>query len=346
MTRKFAAVVLLLGCAPGCEYDARITVNPPDWAADPANAVQVVAVQPETCAPGDPLRVAFTLGDDRDDAIVPGVDLELTDGTVTITEAEVAGALADVTLTPVAGGSPTVEGEVALDGVAWVPAESGALALAVEASSSAAAADPGDQRLLAADAVARAYLVDPTRRLAVWALADGEADERLTPTADVIAATEAIDGIAFAQGGDAPLLDGAVAAAAGVRTISTAGGSILLIGGPLDDRGSSATASAAGATLAAQPPVALSVVAVVDDPVWRDLACRSGGGYAQAADPSGLSGASSGMVRATIGRWQGRAARAIGDGLPAGSYRLDGTLRITIGGDTRSVPLSAVIDLD
>lgn len=342
-----AAVILLLGC--GCEYDARITVNPPDWAADPTGAVQVVAVDREGCVPGGALRVAFTLGDDRDDAIVPGAQVELSDGTVTVTVAVDEGAIEatlDFTLTPLAGGAGGAETDVALGGMVWVPGTPDALALVVEASSAAAAADPGGERLLAADGVARAYLIDPARRLAVLALALGAVDERLTPTGDVAAATEAIGGIAFSQGGDAPIFDGVSAATASVRTISQAGGNVLLLAGPLEERGSTADADAVVATLAADPPVALSVVALTDDPVWRDLACRSGGGFTQAADATALPGAARGVVRAAAGRWRGTATRAIGAGLAPGSYRLDGTLRITIGGDSRAVPLSAVIELE
>src|SRR5262245_56553584 len=133
--RKPTAVLLFIGCGwlgpaalaglAGCEYDARITVNPPDWAADPANAVQLVAVQPDGCLPSGLVTVAFPLGDDRDEAVVPGVELELTDGTVTVGESAVSADLIDVTLTPTAGGTSTPEGEFPLGGVAWRPGDPG-----------------------------------------------------------------------------------------------------------------------------------------------------------------------------------------------------------------------------
>jgi hypothetical protein len=333
-----AGRVALLLLATACEYDARISVNPPDWAE-----ARVIGVEPVDCVPGGAWRIGFVLVDDRDDPIVDGSSVELASGEQVVAGAATLSArISGVELTPVAGGDPAQVPEAALGSIAWRASDDAALVVVVEASSQAAAADPGDERFRAADGAARRFLAEPSRRLAVYSLAGGGVDERLPATTDVALAADAIGAIALVQGGDAPLWDGAIAAGETARAASPGGGAVLLVGAALVDRGSIADADDAIAALAGTP---VRAVALVDDPAWRGLACASGGWFLAVPAPEHLPGAAAAMVHASAGSWTGTAAIPVDESLPAGAHRLTGTLHVTLGSDERAVPLDVTIDV-
>ncbi len=345
---RFAAtgfVGITLGAALGllgaCEYDARISLNPPNWAAEPASAVRAVGA----CAAAEQISLAFALVDDRGAPVVAGGELELATGdSVVVGPAVLTVALASATLTPAAGGDITTLAAGAVAAPSFASAAGRLLAVVVEASSRSAEEDPDDERVRAAELAARDHLRVEGNRVAVYALTRGVLDARLPFSSAPDAVASAIAAVAGVEGGDASVFDAVVGISADVRAASTTGGAILFVGTSLVERGSQTTLDDARATLAAAPPVQLFAVGFAVDTSVRSLACASSGG-ARAAEAAAVAHAALDLAAAVSGVFVVRVPRPAG--LAAGAWRFAGELEVGLASsERRTIPFDLELDFD
>lgn len=346
-----------LAVMAGCEYDARIVANPANWETEDTVAVQVLGAFPVPCTGGAeaPVAISFALVDDRGLPISAGTTLELASGSRILVDPgamEVILEGARLTQGDGQGAGVALTGTV-LAHPAWMSSSRDLLALVVDASAQAALQDPMSERLKAAGLAARTFLAATTppagspRRIAVYALARGEIGKKLPPDSSLAHAVDAVDALAAGEGGDARLFDGVVEAAAATRPATTVGGALLLISSGFKDIGSTKTAEAATVELLREPKVALYAVGLTDAVAWRRLACVSGGLFVSVKGASDLVATTAAMALAAGGRWT--AAFALPPGLAEGVYRLEGSLRITLGAgqatERRAVPFDVAMDV-
>jgi hypothetical protein len=339
----------------GCEYDARIVTNPAHWQREDSAAVQVLGASQSPCTgAGAPIALSFALTDDRGFPIAAGTTLELAAGPrVQVGPGTLAVELVGPKLTRTDDASAIVElGDTTLESPSFVPTRHDLVTLVVDGSAQASELDPTGERLRAAGLAARTYLSQPVEaalphRVAVVLLARGEISKKLPPDSSIPHAVDAVDSMAAAEGGDARLFDGVAEAAAQTRPATTLGGAILLVGAGFQDKGSQKTGEAVSVELLQEPTVALYAVGLEDDATWRSLSCRSGGLLVSVTEPKALATTTATLALAVGGRFT--ATLGLPLGLAAATYRLSGTLRITLGEgqttETRAVALDVAVDV-